>query len=171
MRMIAWAVVSAALLTACTNTEQEALLSQYQKNRHYHKQLLKTEKVQLYDGNLTKVALTATYLNPASSEQNATEDERFIIGLYMEDALEKSGHYDFNLSLNGEAPKEVLPLAHTDSRLKDLSFISEWNHYFLVTFPHISKNRFKLVFESETYGKGELDFAKKAKYIFSKKAF
>jgi len=168
MRTIGWAVAVAVLLSACTQTEQTQLLSQYEKKKHYHKQLLKTEKVQLYDGNLTKIALTATYL----SDSNRTDDERFVIGLYVEDDDQHGNDvYDFNLTLNGKAPNDVQPLAHTDGVLKDISFVSNWNHFFLVTFPHVPNDRLTLVFESKKYGRGELYFARKAKYVFTKQAF
>jgi len=171
MRAILTSITLAALLSGCTNKGQTELLTHYEKNKHYHKELLKTEKVQLYENNLTKVALTATYLDSSYADQNSTNDERFIIGLYVDDEIERNNAFDFNLTLNGMEPKSIVPLKHTDKRLKDISFVSDWSNYFLVTFPHVSAKRFKLVFESDTYGKGVLDFAKRAKYTFTKKAF
>jgi len=172
MRTIVTGMILAALLTGCTNKEQTELLSKYEKNRHYHKQLLKTEKVQLYDGNLTKVALTATYLNDnTATDNNQSEDERFIVGLYVDDEIEEMHAFDFNLTLNGEEPKQIMPVPYDDAQLKDISFVSDWSRFYLVRFPHVDAKRLKLVFESATYGKGELDFAKRAKYTFTKRAF
>ncbi len=49
----------------------------------------KTEKIQLYDGNVTKAMLTATYMYTKNFEKNDTRDEEFIVGFHLEDeALE-----------------------------------------------------------------------------------
>ncbi len=171
MRMIGWTVAAALLLGGCTGKEHDALLTHYEKNKYYHKQLIKTEKVQLYEGDLTKVALTATYLNTYTPDKNVTEDERFIIGLYIDEESSDVSGYEFNLTLNGQPPLRIVPLKEGDKRLKDISFVSDWAHFFLVDFPHQSAKRLTLVFESERYGKGTLHFAKQAKYVFTKKAF
>jgi hypothetical protein len=172
MRTILWCGALAALLTGCTTKEQSKLLTDYEKRKQYHKTLMQTEKVQLYEGNLTKVALTATYLNRSQKAHTATEDEHFIIGLYVDDEeMADAPVFDFSLTLNGQAPKEIKPISYDDPKLKQLSFVSDWNRFYLVTFPHVNKKRFKLVFESDMYGKGTLDFAKRAKYTFTKKAF
>jgi hypothetical protein len=172
MRTIVWTtVVSALLLAGCTRSGEAELLSHYEKNKRYHRHLLKTEKVQLYDGNLTKVALTATYLDGPSQEHNRSKEERFIVGLYIDDTLPEDTPYDFNLTLEGISPNRVERLAAWDKRLKEISFVSDWTNFFLVSFPHMQKNRFRLIFESGIYGRGELLFTKKAKYTFTKRAF
>ena len=58
-----------------------------------------------------------------------------------------------------------------DEQLKDISFVSEWGSYYLVTFPHVSSRKLTLVLDSEEYGKGVLHFAKVAKYVLTKKSF
>ena len=171
MRIVLWSVILAALLAGCSTTNEErVLLQRYEKKKHYHKKLLKTEKVQLYEGDLTKVMLTATYLNTSPVKEDAREDERFVVGLYVDDETEASRAFDFNLTLNGREPKSITPLKQGDRHLKEISFVTEWNRFFLVTFPYVEEERFDLLFESEKYGKGRLNFAKKAKYTFTKKA-
>jgi hypothetical protein len=98
-------------------------------------------------------------------------DERFIVGLYIDDTQPEEAQYDFNLTLNGVSPKRVERLDTTDKRLEEISFVSDWANFFFVTFPHMRKSRFKLIFESDIYGRGELLFSKKAKYTFTKRAF
>jgi len=195
MRRTLLGITAVVLLAGCTSPERVKLLQTYEKEKTYHKRLIKTEKVQLYEGNLTKVTLTATYLNRNSrakegeadsflnyinpfeifedkEKKTPKEDERFIVGIYVDDeGIGSDGLYDFNLTLNSEEPKEIKPLLPDDSRLKDISFVSEWSQFFLVTFPHIGSNRLKMVFESEQYGKGILRFAKRAKYVYTKRAF
>jgi hypothetical protein len=68
-------------------------------------------------------------------------------------------------------PKSIKLLKAGDPLLKDISFQSEWSKFYLVTFPHTKKRSFKLVFESDFYGKGELDFTKVSKFVITKQAF
>jgi hypothetical protein len=85
---------------------------------------------------------------------------------------EKFFHQEgYSLTLNGSAPKSIQALDADDLLLKDISFVSEWNYFYLVTFPHVARKSFKLTFKSELYGKGELHFAKVAKYVLTKEAF
>ena len=144
----------------------------YGEKANYHKQLQKTEKTQLYKYNVTKVMLTATYLYTPNFEKNDTRDEVFIVGLYLDDKvpgkLDSKGN---TLTLNGKNAKEIQLLSIHDERLKDLSFVTPWNSYYLVTFPHEEDKKITLVFESELFGKGELHFAKVAKYVLNKEAF
>jgi hypothetical protein len=68
-------------------------------------------------------------------------------------------------------PKSVKQLKIGDPRLKDISFKSEWSKFYLITFPHTKKRSFKLIFESDFYGNGELKFAKVSKFVLTKQAF
>ena len=157
------------LLTACTSKEEKALTQAYEKKRFYHHQLQKTEKVQLYDGLITKAVLTATYLNEQSKDKSYKPDEVFIVGISIdEEQIEGIEHEGYRLTLNGKPPKTIQPLEDDDPLLKDISFKSEWSYFYLVTFPYIPSKSFKLLFESELYGKGELHFAKVAKYMLSR---
>ena len=167
------AVLSFGLLLAGCSTKEYAQLEQsYEKEKAYHASLIKTEKVQIYEDGLTKLLLTATYLNEQNSSKNAPEeDERFIVGLYVDESVDNSLLNDFNLTLEGMPPKGIVPLKKNDPRLKLLSFKAPWNRFFFVTFPYSPKKRFKLIFESDAYGRKELDFAKKAKYTFTRTAF
>jgi len=172
MNKIWVAVTISVLLTACTSKEQKALIQTYEKEKSYHKKLQKTEKTQLYEGQFTKAMLTATYLNGQSIDKHDKHDESFIIGVYIEEsdapAFNEEG---YTLLLNGHPPKNIKPLENDDALLKDISFVSEWSKFYKVTFPHISGKSFKLVFKSDLYGKGELHFAKVAKYVLNKKAY
>jgi hypothetical protein len=160
------------LLVGCSTKEQKSLMESYSKDKAYHKKLQKTEKVQLYDGQVTKAMLTATYLFEHSSDKHDKRDEVFIVGVYVEDeefsALNNDG---YSLTLNGIKAKSIKALNKSDKILKNISFVSEWSQFYLVTFPHTSSKSFKLIFNSEVYGKGELNFAKVAKFVFTKEAF
>lgn len=169
MFRLAIVLTGIVLLIGCTSKEEKALMASYTKNINYHKQLQKTEKIQLYENNVTKVMVAATYLYRPVPDRNDTRDEVFIIGIHLEnDAAEA---FDYSLLLNGVEAKEVEALSRDDVRLKDISFISEWGEYYLVTFPHMKSKKITLVFESDSYGKGELYFAKVAKYVLTKQAF
>jgi len=195
MRTMLLGMAAIALLTGCATKERQHLLETFEKQKNYHKKLIKTEKVQLYEGNYTKVTLTATYLNRNSRAKEGEEDsflnyinpfeifedkekrmpredERFIVGLYIDDdGFDETPTYDFNLTLNGKTPKLIKPIKENDPRLKDISFVSDWSQFFYVVFPHVEAERFKMTFESPQYGKGTLNFAKKAKFVYTKRAF
>jgi len=164
-------LIAFALFTGCSSKEQEALMQLYNKDKNYHMKLQKTEKIQLYDGQATKAMLTATYLFEQSVDKNDTRDEVFIVGIYVEDE-EKSSFTDegYTLTLDEAAPKSIKLLKESDPLLKEISFVSEWSQFYVVIFPHTSRKSFKLVFESDIYGKGELHFAKVAKYVLEEKS-
>ena len=164
--------IAIALLLGCSSKQEKDLMQAYNEKVDYHKLLQKTEKTQLYQNNATKAMLTATYLYTPNYENNDTRDEVFIVGLYLADKTYGKVNAEGNtLTLNGKAPKEIKALNLNDERLKDLSFITLWSSYYLVTFPHQSDKKITLVFESKLYGKGELDFAKVAKYVLNKEIF
>lgn len=164
--------IAIALLLGCTSKQETDLIQGYSEKVTYHKQLQKTEKTQLYQDNVTKVMLTATYLYTPNFENNDTRDEVFIVGLSMEgEALGSLNSEGNTLTLNGNKAKEIKALSLKDERLKDLSFVTPWSSYYLVTFPHESDKKITLLFENKRYGKGELYFAKVAKYVLTKEAF
>lgn len=165
-------LIAIVLLLGCTSKEETDLMQSYNEKANYHKKLQKTEKTQLYQDDLTKAFLTATYLYTPNFEKNDTRDESFIVGIHLED--HGSGEIDTqgnSLTLNGQTAKDIQSLALEDERLKDISFVTPWSNYYLITFPHQSSKKFTLVFESELYGKGELHFAKVAKYVFNKEMY
>jgi hypothetical protein len=170
-----WTLCLLSLLFAgCSSKEEKALLQVYNKEKVYHKKLLQTEKIQLYDSNETKVLLTATYIFEQSDvkKEDDRRDEVFIVGFYIEDETVRDLlAEDFNLTLNGTLPKSVKVLKRSDKRLKKIPLVTEWGDYFEVVFPHTQSTKFDLVFSSEMYGKKKLHFAKKAKYVFTKEAF
>lgn len=160
------ALIGIMLLFGCTSKEEKALIKSYTENITFHKHLQKTEKIQLYEDNVTKVMLTATYLYDKTNVNEDKRDEVFVVGLHREEDV--SDEWGYRLLLNGIKTKKVEKLSEDDPRLKELPFISEWGEYYLVTFPYAASKKLTLVFESEQYGKGELHFAKVAKYIFNK---
>jgi hypothetical protein len=174
-RKTVWVLCLLSLFFAgCSSKEEKALLQVYNKEKVYHKKLLQTEKIQLYDSNETKVLLTATYIFEQSDvkKEDDRRDEVFIVGFYMEDETVRDQlAEDFNLTLNGTLPKSVKVLKRSDKRLKEIPLVTEWGDYFEVVFPHTQSTKFDLVFSSEMYGKKKLHFAKKAKYVFTKEAF
>ncbi len=170
-------------------------MQKYRQQKEYHGKLLKTEKIQLYnDNNTTKAFITATYLNVVrdkNKENNVTdpllklfmifkpefpndkkENERFIVGIYLDsevyDELEEGS---FALTLNGKKPLKIVPLERNDKRLQRLSFVSTWGDYFMVIFPPIKSEKLNLKFESDLYGTGTIRFAKRARYVYTGKAF
>jgi hypothetical protein len=164
--------IAIALLLGCTSKQETDFIQSNSDEERYHKQLQKTEKIQLYQDNVTKILLTATYLYTPKLENHDTRDEVFIVGFSMQDqtsgALDSEGN---SLTLNGKKPKEIKALNLNDEQLKHLSFVTPWSSYYLVTFPHQSTKKLMLLFESKQYGKGKLYFAKVAKYVLSKEAF
>lgn len=164
--------IAIALLLGCTTKQETDFIQSNSDEERYHKQLQKTEKIQLYQDNVTKILLTATYLYTPKLENHDTRDEVFIVGFSMQDQTSKTFDSEGNsLTLNGKKPKEIKALNLNDERLKNLSFVTPWSSYYLVTFPHQSTKKLRLLFESERYGKGKLYFAKVAKYVLSKEAF
>lgn len=166
-------LIAMVLLIGCTSKKEKDLMQVYTEKANYHKKLQKTEKIQLYNKNgVTQVMLTATYLFTQSFKKKDTRDEVFIVGLHLEDeSYNTFNTAKYKLTLNGKTPKEVKLLGLNDERLKDISFVTEAGSYYLVTFPHEERKDFKLLFESKSYGKGELHFAKRAKYVVTKEAF
>lgn len=78
-------ITTLVFFVACTSKEQQALMETYDKEKNYHMQLQKTEKTQLYDGQVTKAMLTVTYLFEQNVDKNDTRDEVFIVGIYIEE--------------------------------------------------------------------------------------
>lgn len=147
-------------------------MDSYSQKINYHKQMQKTEKTQLYQDDETKVMLTATYLYTRNFETNDTRDEVFIVGVHLnQKTFGNIESKDYNLTLNGDVPKEIKSLDRSDDRLQDLSFVTNWAEYYLVTFAHVSNKDITLVYEHKKYGKGTLHFAKVAKYVLKKNAF
>jgi len=78
-------VIGAVFLIGCTTKKEDALMQSYQQKVDYHKQLQKTEKIQLFENNATKAVLTATYLYAPNFEKYDRRDEQFIVGVHLED--------------------------------------------------------------------------------------
>jgi len=142
-------------LLGCSSKEALALQKSYQSKSIYHKTLQKTEKIQLYQDKITTLMLTATYL------YNNTSQEQFIIAVHLDDdSIE-----DYRLKLNGKRSVHIEALSPQDKRLKNLSFVSEWAKYSIISFAHTKQKKLILSCESDAYGKGLMYFAKGAKYV------
>jgi len=162
-------ILALLLFTACSSKEEKALLKTYQDNKIYHKYLQDTEKVQLKMDGVTKVLLTATHLSKREKEKIS---EIFIIGFYAEESqLQHISKEGFSLTLDGKSATSIEKLDEKSPYLKDISFLSEWNTFYMVHFPHTDKKSFHLILTSDVYGKGSLYFAKVAKYVLNKKSF
>ena len=207
----------ALVLLACSSKESQSLAKAYEQKQNYYKYLQKTEKLQLQENNITKVLVTATYMNQPNIDNDDTSDEVFLIGLYKEESdikpfiddglsirlkdvktkkeRRKDGDEarqarqekiaqlrmnDQNVSLirvyDREIKKEkkkkaylnptVVQVVNKDNALlKGISFVSDWNQFYLVHFKHIAGNRLQLQVKSEDMNlTGTLNFAKVAKY-------
>lgn len=151
------------LLGGCSLKTENSFLQSFNQEKNYHQKLIKTEKIQFYDDNLTKILLTATYMG--ESKQG---EESFVVGIYADDdLLVEPGTKSLQLRLNGHAPIAIKPLSLRDKALKQLSFISEWMLYYQVTFSHSHLKRLDLKVMTPYYGEGSLHFAKIAKYMFN----
>ncbi len=169
-----------ALFVGCSSKEEQALLNSYTQKIKYHKYLQQTEKAELSDGNSSVAILTATYMYTPNFEKKDKRKEVFIVGVAFEEPEESTLNFDkksvsdnvneYTLTLNGKKATKAVRLNDNDKRLKGISFITDWGEYYEVTFPHTGK-RFSLVFENKMYGKGTLNFAKVAKFVYTKKGF
>lgn len=173
MRNNFYICICTLLLLGCTTKEEKSLMKHYNKEIQYHKQLLKTEKIQLYDENITKVMLTATYLHKNNLKTKNNSNENFIVGIYADETTEPFflTNSEYTLRLNGHLPKKIKLLKKGDKLLKNISFVSEWSSFYFVEFPHIAKDSLTLKLNSPMYGKGSLHFAKVAKYTLHKKVY
>jgi hypothetical protein len=157
-------VVSLVLLVGCSSKKKNNLMALYEAKIEQGKMLQKTEKIQLYEGELTKVGLVATYLYLPSAKQ--TEDEKFIVGVHSDEEPLKEIYGNGNhLTLNGKEMQTIELLQPEDPRIKTASLTNQWNRYYLVTFPRIQEPKMVLHYEHHLYGSGDLYFAKVAKYL------
>lgn len=161
-----WVCVAMVFLLGCSSKKEKQLLKRYSKKMHYHAALQKTEKLQLYKNDITKTVLTATYLQKKHYNKHDRADEKFIITLDVEDEIDIALHpRDYLIRLNGHKAIKIQRLSSYDSRLNNLSFVTSWGSYYLLTFSHIEGKEMKLFFQSKRYGKGVLKFAKVSKYL------
>ncbi|MEA1954833.1 MAG: hypothetical protein U9O24_10630 [Campylobacterota bacterium] len=164
-----WVLGILLLLIGCSSKEEKALIMKYQEKLSYHQKLQKTEKLQLYNSeNVTQLLIMATYITKKDREIESKKDERFIISISAEEDTLSLKRNNYHLVLNNKEPKSIKPLNDNDALLKDISFLSQWKRYYLVTFNHIDSKKLTLSIESKLYGKGELHFAKVAKYLLKK---
>jgi len=172
MHNIIWLISIVFLLFGCSSKEEKAFLTQYEKKLSYHKELHKTEKLQLYSNeNITQLLILATYITD-NTDNTLKSSEKFIISIDSEsEEILSLNSKEYHLWLNKMKPASITLLNSDDERLKNISFTSSWSRYYLVTFNHIKNKTLTLDVESTIYGKGALHFAKVAKYVLSNKAY
>jgi len=176
--VLGWVMV--ALIIGCSSKEEKSLVKAYTQNNAYHKNLQRTEKVELYDGNTSVAILTATHMYQPILDKNDSRDEVFIISVAFEEPEMSHLGFDSNtsltkdnvytLTLNNKKPLAVKHLDVDDEKLKNVSFVTGWGEYYEVIFPH-APARFTLEFSHKKYGKGLLYFSKKPKFVYTNKGF
>ncbi|MGC9350976.1 MAG: hypothetical protein ACP5D3_03225 [Sulfurovum sp.] len=172
MRIFIGLVTLLLLLSACSSKTDDPLLERFEKNKTAYRHLQKTEKAQLYENNVTKAFITATYLyTPGDTLRREKRDEQFVVGIYLEEESSNRLGKVYRLTLDGENPKSIRPLDKKSPYLEGVPFVTEWNSYYLVTYPYTLCKNFSLIFEHRKYGKKEMPFSKVAKYVESQKAF
>ena len=175
---LGWVVI--ALLVGCSSKEEQALVDSYTKKNTYHKNLQRTEKVELYDGNASVAMLTATHIYTPNFEKNDTREEVFIIAVSFEEPeisrlrfdikSKDAGEDEYVLTLNKKKATKVLHLDASDKKLEHVSFVTGWGEYYEVKFPHVG-TKFSLEFSNPNYGKGKLKFSKIPKFVYTNKGF
>jgi len=83
MKNLSLSIVVAIFLHGCLYNNMDSLNNFYQKDIKSKKQLIKTQKAILYDGNKTKAILVATYSNDFDDINSS--DERFVVSFYADD--------------------------------------------------------------------------------------
>ena len=181
MFKIFFILISVVLFIGCASQREQALLKSYHDNIEYHKHLQQTENAELKEGEQTMGMLTATYMFRPNFDKNDTRDEVFLMGVQLEDenatinfkqkSTSNTDEQVYTLTLNGSHAIKVKSLSPTDKRLKELSFVTGWNHYYEVTFANTKSKSFNLSFANPRYGVSLLNFSKVARFVYTKKGF
>ena len=171
MNKVLYVIPVLFLLSGCTSKNEKNLIHDFKKEQQYHKQLLKTEKLEIKNSEGVRVLLTATYANRSSNKKN----ESFIVGVYAEDGIgdentTTSYGRDFTLSLNGKKPIKAIQLERNNPKVKNISFISEWTSVYELQFPYMTSKKMVLKFNSGVYGNGSLIFYKIPRYRLMRKS-
>lgn len=164
------------LYSGCSSKNESKMRKSFQEEIPFNGKLQKSEKLRLYDEGEVKILLTATYLNGEQSlhdENNKKIKEEFVVGLYQSEDVNSAGLMgrEQNLTLDGKLPVKVKKLSHHDPLLKNIPMVNAWSTYHLVIFPHTEKKIFVLTFDNNMYGKGQMKFAKEAKFLLTKPTY
>ena len=119
----------------------------------------------LYDEGDFNLTLLSKLPKKKKKEKETLKKKEKVLTVKEKEAKEKAKKKNMRLV------KSIKKLNANDPILKDISLVSEWSQFYLVTFPHFEKKRFYLMFDSVFYGKGTLEFAKVSKFVFTKEAF
>ena len=102
---------------------------------------LKSTKVLTVDGRIYGV-VTSVYLNTVYPE-TYNDREYFYVYYYL-----KKPNLDLNMTLNKLDPISKEELKRENNFTKLTSVKSDWNKYYIVSFPHDSNETLSLVFEN-----------------------
>jgi hypothetical protein len=183
--------LSLLLLIGCSSKEEQALLSTYQKKVEYHKNLQQTERTELHSNGEVVATMIATYTFRKTTDKSDTRDETFLVAVDFEEenatmrfnssidqesnesngTVARSSNLDYTLTLHGNDPIVVKKLLSNDPRLASVSFVTNWSHYYEVTFKHTKSKQFNLKFSNEVYGESSLHFSKVARFVYTQKGF
>ncbi|MEA3418522.1 MAG: hypothetical protein U9Q90_03905 [Campylobacterota bacterium] len=169
-------LIMVLLYSGCSSKNESKMRKSFKEEISFNSKLQKSEKLRLYDEGEVKILFTATYLNGEQSldaeNDNQKINEEFIVGLYQSDADQLGlKSREQNLTLDGKLPAKVRKLSQSDPLLKNIPMANAWSSYYHVSFPHTGKKIFNLTFENDLYGKGELKFAKRAKFLLIRPTF
>lgn len=189
--------ITIILFLGCSSKKEQDLLNSYKNKVEYHKNLQQTESAELKIGEDRGAMITATYMFKPCLDKNDTRNEVFIVAIEFEDEYSRMNFQkksvsassvslvdtnnteqnttkifeEYILTLQGKKALKVERINFKDKRLKNLSFITEWGHYYQVTYKNTKSKRFTLKFANHKYGNTYLKFSKVAKFVYSKKGF
>jgi len=169
MRNIVSLLSAAVLLGGCgtSNVARNEIMKQYKQENERYSAMMKSEKMVCQKDGESAVVLNATYL-PASKPHSGSE--RFIVGVYLSED-EDSARFLEKLRLEGKAPRHIVPVSENSLKEKEMVFVVPWRDYFKVEFPPVKEERFDITLEDPLCEGEKMHFAKRPKYIFSKKAY
>ncbi len=102
------------------------------------------------DRNNTRALISVIYLDPVQP-QIFRRQHFFLVGLYDS---RKRPLFDYNLTLNGEAPKGIVELDDNCSLRRLMPLNNPWTDYYEVVFAHTDDENLTLTFENGPSLKG-----------------
>ena len=151
-------------LIGCSSKVEKDFMKEWNSNLASYQNLQKTQKLQFYEENLTKMMMSVTYLESINEEKN--NNEKFIINILTEEETPFDGlNLKYYFSLNGKKAIRSKKIDKEEIILKNISFLTPWGSYYLIEFQGTTSKKLLLSFNAKRYGKGTMYFAKVAKYI------
>ena len=163
--MFFFAMMAVLLLEGCVSESEKIMIDTFKQKRGHYQKLIKTEKAQFYDKNITKILLTATYLGESDNKE-----EIFVVGVYRDDdLLDQPFENLLHLYIDGRSFTKIKPLKAHDKRLRELPFSLPWLDYYEIRFSYVSHKDLVIDVVTNHYGHAEIRFAKVAKYTLNTK--